>query len=76
MYQDFTYKTPGTFISPPWEKGRRRWENHHGVPSCLLLCLRAFVLGSIGVLPAATLTLSKHKFFASEKASLLDAKNL
>ena len=19
----------------PWEKGRRRWENHHGVPSCV-----------------------------------------
>ena len=36
MYQDFTYKTPGTFISPPWEKGRRRSENHHGVSSCVV----------------------------------------
>ena len=102
MEKDFTYKAPGTFISPPGKNGEDVGKTimvfHHrgafrGVSGLYLqgtwdlhLGKMAKTLGKpswcsgplscFGVLPAATLTLSKHKFFASEKASLLDAKNL
>ena len=47
MYQDFTYKTPGTFISPPGKNGEDVGKTIMVFHHVLLPCLRAFVGGTL-----------------------------